>query len=61
MPSTISDHPETGIAMKIFYILMSLSAVIGVLRHVSHRLATHQRVIPNPLAHVNTQVHRINQ
>ncbi|WP_156721024.1 hypothetical protein [Mycobacterium sp. Root135] len=47
--------------MKIFYILMSLSAVIGVLRYVSHRLATHQRVIPNPLAYVNTQVHRINQ
>ena len=34
------------------------SAADGI---VSHRLATHQRVIPNPLAHVNTQVHRINQ
>lgn len=47
--------------MKIFYILMSLGAVLGVLRYASNRLATHQRVIPNPLAFVNTQVHRINQ
>jgi hypothetical protein len=47
--------------MKAITILLAATAVLGVVRYVSHRLATHQRVIPNPLARVNTQVHRINQ
>lgn len=47
--------------MKVITILLAVIAGLGVLRYVSHRLATHQRVIPNPLARVNTRVHRINQ
>ena len=47
--------------MKVVTILIAAIAVGGALRYASHRLATHQRVIPNPLARVNTQVHRINQ
>jgi hypothetical protein len=47
--------------MKLVYILLALGAAFAGLRYVSQRIATHQRVIPNPLARVNTQVHRINQ
>ena len=47
--------------MKIVAIALAAVAVLGGGRIVSHRLATHQRVVPNPLARVNTQVHRINQ
>ena len=47
--------------MKIVTILLAAAAVLGAGRVVSHRLATHQRLVPNPLARVNTQVHRINQ
>ena len=47
--------------MKLTTIALAAAAVLGGGRFVSHRLATHQRVIPNPLARVNTQVHRINQ
>lgn len=47
--------------MKIVTIVLAAVAVLGGGRIVSHRLATHQRIIPNPLARVNTQVHRINQ
>jgi hypothetical protein len=47
--------------MKIIVILLGAAAMGGALRYVTQRLATHQRVIPNPLARVNTRVHRINQ
>jgi hypothetical protein len=47
--------------MKLIYLLFAAAAAFGGLRLVSHRLATHQRIAPNPLARVNTQVHRINQ
>lgn len=47
--------------MKITIIVLAAVAVGGLLRYVSHRLATHQRVVPNPLARVNTRVTRINQ
>lgn len=47
--------------MKILYISLTAGSALGALRYFSHRLATHQRLLPNPLAHVNTQVHRINQ
>ena len=47
--------------MKIITFLLAAIAVGGALRYVSQRLATHQQVIPNPLARVNTRVHRINQ
>ena len=47
--------------MKIVTIVLAAVAVLAGGRVVSHRLATHQRIIPNPLARVNTQVHRINQ
>jgi hypothetical protein len=47
--------------MKIVTIVLAAVAVLGGGRIVSHRLATHQRIVPNPLARVNTQVHRINQ
>lgn len=47
--------------MKIIAFVLAAAAVLGGGRFVSHRLATHRRVIPNPLARVNTQVHRINQ
>ena len=47
--------------MKFIAIALAAAAVLGGGRYVSHRLATHQRVIHNPLARVNTQVHRINQ
>ncbi|GGG24915.1 hypothetical protein GCM10007304_43460 [Rhodococcoides trifolii] len=47
--------------MKILYIPLAIGTGLGALRYFSGRLATHQRLIPNPLAHVNTQVHRINQ
>jgi hypothetical protein len=47
--------------MKIVTIVLAAAVALGAGRVVSHRLATHQRLIPNPLARVNTQVHRINQ
>ena len=47
--------------MKLITLALVAVAVLGGGRFVSHRLATHQRVIHNPLARVNTQVHRINQ
>ncbi|WP_156388265.1 MULTISPECIES: hypothetical protein [unclassified Rhodococcus (in: high G+C Gram-positive bacteria)] len=47
--------------MKFVYIPLAAALAVGALRQLSDRVATHQRVIPNPLAHVNTQVHRINQ
>ncbi|GCD88602.1 hypothetical protein [Nocardioides sp. LS1] len=47
--------------MKLIIIALAAVAVLGGGRFVSHRLATHQRVVPNPLARINTQVHRINQ
>ncbi|WP_159085925.1 hypothetical protein [Aeromicrobium chenweiae] len=47
--------------MKLITIALAAVAVLGGGRIVSHRLATHQRIVPNPLARVNTQVHRINQ
>lgn len=47
--------------MKLFYILLAVGVVVSALRYASQRIATHQRVVPNPLAFVNTQVHRINQ
>lgn len=47
--------------MKIIYVLLAVTAIGLGLRYVSHRLATHQKMVPNPLARINTQVHRINQ
>ena len=47
--------------MKIVIIVLAAVAVLGGGWIVSHRLAKHQRIIPNLLARVNTQVHRINQ
>ncbi|WP_155917016.1 MULTISPECIES: hypothetical protein [unclassified Mycolicibacterium] len=47
--------------MKLIYLLIAATVTLAGLRIVSNRLATHQRVFPNPLARVNTQVHRINQ
>lgn len=47
--------------MRPIAVLLIVAAVLGGLRVVSHRLATYQRIIPNPLGRINTQVHRINQ
>ena len=47
--------------MKLIAIALVAVAVLGGGRFVRHRLATHPRGSLNPLARVNTQVHRINQ
>lgn len=47
--------------MKLISGALASAAAVATFRYVTHRLATHQRIIPNPLSRVNTQVHRINQ
>lgn len=48
--------------MEIIVIIVLAAIAVGcLLRYVTHRLATHQRIFPNPLARINTRVIRINQ
>lgn len=47
--------------MRPLIVVASVLAVGAGLRYASHRLATHQPVIPGVTSRINTQVHRINQ
>ena len=46
---------------RFAFVLLGLASVALGLRWVTHRMATHQAVLPNIGKRMNTQVHRINQ
>lgn len=47
--------------MKLALVLAGFAGAFVVLRVLSHRLATHQAVLPGVADKINTRVTRINQ
>lgn len=53
--------PSKENTMKLALVLAGFAGAFVVVRAISHRLATHQAVLPGVANRINTRVTRINQ